>query len=651
MCGIAGVVAIDETRMPGATALERMRDVLAHRGPDGAGAYRQLGVWLGHRRLSIVDVAHGHQPMVSADGRVALCYNGEVFNHPELMRELQSQGVTYQTHCDTETILHLVQRDGADAVHRLRGMFAFAAWDAETRRLLLVRDRFGVKPLYYASLPDGTLLFASEIKAILASGLIRPALHQAALPSLLSNLTPPEGETMFSGIRRLPPGHLLTWDAGTVSVTRYWDLPERGGGPGHAGHERDLVAEYRERLTLAVKLRLMADVPLGVFLSGGIDSAAVTTLMSQMVGPGLHSFSVAFREREANEFHWARLVARHAQTEHHEVLIDAHDFFGALPRMVWHEDEPIAHPSSIPLHFVSMLAAERVKVVLSGEGADESLGGYNRYRVTLYNKRWGTSYERLAPHAVRVAVRGALDALPRTSRTAHRLRRTFLSLGADLSRLYSDNFAVFPRAAVSELLTPETAAQAGVDPYADFAAALATRGEGTSLLSQLLYADIKTYLQELLMKQDQMSMSASLESRVPFLDHPLVEWTWGLPDTMKVRGTTTKWILREAMRDQLPAEILTRRKMGFPVPIAEWFRTSHAAMLRDVLLSPRTAARALFRPEVIRRAVQEHQEGVRGLEQRLWVLLNIELWHRVFIDGESPDEVTASLGVPSRRAA
>jgi asparagine synthase (glutamine-hydrolysing) len=355
---------------------------------------------------------------------------------------------------------------------------------------------------------------------------------------------------------------------------------------------------------------------------------------------------VAFAEREANELEYARLVAAAYRTEHRETVVSPTEFFAELPRLVWHEDEPIAHPSSVALYFVSRLAARHVKVVLTGEGSDETLAGYNRYRVTEYNARLGAMYRRCVPRSARHGLRRALEALPATSRLRQRAARTFLMRGADLDELYFDNFAVFGRAAQRELLSPELRAQlAPVDPYAAYHRALA-HVCGKPLLSQLLYADVKTYLHELLMKQDQMSMAASIESRVPFLDHPLTEWVAALPQTMKLRGTTTKWILRQAMQGRLPPAILERRKMGFPVPVGPWLRGPWRALLSEYVIGSRARARGFFEASAVERLVSEHARGVNHAE-RLWALLTFEIWARLFLDGEAP----WSLELPLRQAA
>ncbi len=652
MCGICGIASPARAGTPvDEPTIVRMRETLVHRGPDDAGTFLEQGIGLGHRRLTIVDLTTaGHQPMLSADGRHVIVYNGEVYNHPTLMQDLTAAGVGYRSTCDTETVLHLYQRHGPRCVEHLRGMFAFAIWDRAERTLLLARDRFGVKPLYYHHAEDGTLVFGSEIKAVLASGRVRPALNLAAFPDYLANHAPSGDDTLFEGVRRLPPGHTLLWQDGTIRLTRYWDLPVVPEGARDERPEADLVEEWRDRFREAVRLRLMADVPLGMFLSGGIDSAAITAMMSQLVSEPVRTFSVAFEEREANELRYAQLVAERYRTEHHEIVLSPADFVAALPRLIWHEDEPIAHPSSVALHFVSRLAAEHVKVVLTGEGSDETLAGYNRYRVSLLNLRLAGIWGHL-PGMVRSEVARGVRGLPQRSRWARRFRRTFLALPGDLDSLYFDNFAVFDRAMQRDLLAPDLLARLGdPDPYAPFHRALDRVPADSTTLDRLLYADISTYLHELLMKQDQMSMAASIESRVPFLDHPLAEFTARLPSRLKLRGYTTKAVLRRAMQGLLPEEILSRRKMGFPVPVAGWLRGPYRGLLDEFVTGPRPTARGLFRPEAVRTMVAEHLAGVPGHWERLWALINLEIWQRVFLEGEDPGQILPG-GVPGARAA
>jgi asparagine synthase (glutamine-hydrolysing) len=642
MCGICGIALSSRSeRRVERRVLERMRDVLRHRGPDDRGLFLDGSVGFGHQRLSIVDVAGGHQPMLSDDETLCIVYNGEVYNHPMLRRELEARGHRYRTRCDTETVLHLYAAHGSMTPQYLRGMFAFAIWDRARRELFLARDRFGVKPLYYVLTADGSLYFASEIKALLAANAVPPQLNIAALPDYLANHAPSGADTLFDGVRRLPAGSTLRWRDGAVQIEPYWDLaPAFDSTDSAARPERDLVAEFGSRFREAVELRLMADVPLGVFLSGGIDSAAIAATMSDLVDAPVRTFSVAFTEREANELTYARLVAERFRTDHHEIVVSPADFFSRLGQLVWQEDEPIAHPSSIALYFVSRLAAEHVKVVLTGEGSDEMLAGYGRYRTTVYNLALGRWYERLVPRPLRAAIHTMVGAASRRTEPGRKLARTALYRPADITSLYLDNFAVFSRDWQAAMLRPALRDHIGatdLNPYAVQHAQL-ERMDGHSLLVRLLYADVKTYLHELLMKQDQMSMAASIESRVPFLDHPLAEFAAGLPDRLKLRGLTTKRVLREAMRGILPSAIIERRKMGFPVPVGRWVRGPYRWLVDEFVLGERAAARELFEPMVVKRLVAAHQAGENHSE-RLWSLINLEVWQRIFLDGEDPQHV------------
>ena len=635
MCGICGIAIPERLQRPVDQArLVRMRDSLVHRGPDGVGSFVDGPIGFGHRRLSIVDVAHGAQPMTTDDGRSTIVYNGEVFNHPELMASLQASGVSYHTHCDTETVLHLYERHGRDFVQHCRGMFAIAIWDRADRTLMLARDRFGVKPLYYVHDADGTLYFASEIKALLASGAVAAALELSAFPDFLANHAPSGNDTLFRGVKRLPPGHTLRWCDGQITIEQYWDLSFTPDPELARASDADLVAQYSERFEEAVRLRLMADVPLGMFLSGGIDSAAITAVMSDMVQGPIKTFSVAFAEREANELRYARIVSDRYRTEHHEIVVTPEQFWDALPQLIWHEDEPIAHPSSVALNFVSRLAAEHVKVVLTGEGSDETLAGYNRYRVTVANMQLGGVWEKVMPGALRKVISGAIGEAG-SAGVRGKLARTFLARPANLDAMYFDNFAVFAPGRIAALLSPRMReAVAGIDAYAAYHHAIDS-SDAPTLLGRLLYADTKTYLHELLMKQDQMSMAASIESRVPFLDHPLAEFAARMPERMKLRGMTTKWVLRQAMKDRLPEEILSRKKMGFPVPVGSWFRGEWRHLLDEFVTSTRALSRGHFEPDAVRAIVSAHLAGDNHTE-RLWSLLTLEIWQRIFLDGEDP---------------
>ena len=634
MCGINGIAL--SSRSQGtidATVLERMRDVISHRGPDDKGIFIDGRVGLGHRRLSIVDVAAGHQPMPNEDGSLHITYNGEIYNHADFRPALEAGGHTYRTHCDTETILHLYEEYGESCVNHLRGMFAFAIWDQRRRELFIARDRLGVKPLYYTHTDDGSLYFGSEIKTLLEAEAVKPEVNFKALPDYLANHATSGEETLFRGVKRLLPGHTLLWRDGEIQLKRYWDVSfAKTNDEGRS--DQDYIAEWGEMFRTSVRLRLMADVPLGMFLSGGIDSSAIAAVMSGMVDEPIKTFSVAFAEREANELEYARIVARAFKTDHHEVVVSPEDFFKALPRLVWHEDEPLAHPSSVALYFVSRLASQKVKVVLTGEGSDELLAGYGRYRKTIFNLAFGARYESLTTAGIRKTIKAGIAVLPAGSKIKQKLLRTFLTLSPTIESIYFDNFAVFPGTMQNELLTPEARDRIGVgDPYAGVRAVL-QQTDATSLLDRLLYADIKTYLHELLMKQDQMSMATSVESRVPFLDHKLVEFTSRLPERLKLRGWTTKYILRKSMQGVLPETILSRPKMGFPVPVGAWFRGAYSSVVDEYVLGERAMSRGLFNPDFVRSLVKRHQTGGENHSERLWALVNFEMWLRQFIDGE-----------------
>jgi asparagine synthase (glutamine-hydrolysing) len=635
MCGINGIAFSSRSgALVDPDVLVRMRDVMTHRGPDEAGLFARGPVGLGHRRLSIVDLKTGQQPMTNEDGSLHIVFNGEIYNHADYRPELEARGHRYSTRSDTETILHLYEEHGPAVVDFLRGMFAMAIWDATEKRLFLARDRLGIKPLYYVHTADGSLFFASEIKALLAGGAVRPELNHAALPDYLANHATSDDQTLFAGVKRLLPGHTLLWRDGALTVRQYWDVPLRGAADAERP-DSAWIDEWRELFRTSVKLRLMSDVPLGMFLSGGIDSSAIAGMMSRMVTEPIKTFSVAFDEREANELEYARSAARAFGTDHHEVVVSAAEFFAELPRLVWHEDEPIGHPASVPLYFVSRLAKDHVTVVLTGEGADELLGGYARYRKTLINLRLASLYGHVSSAGLRRLVRGAGERVV-PPRWLQKLRRTFLWRPADVEDLYFDNFAVFPRASQQALLVDAEKERAGAfDPYAGLRSCFERR-DGEGLLNRLLYTDIKTYLHELLMKQDQMSMAASIESRVPFLDHKLVEFTAALPERLKLRGGITKFVLRTSMKGAVPDEILRRPKMGFPVPIGTWFRGKHRRFVEEHLLGERAARRGLFSRSFVKTLVEEHGSGRADHSERLWSLVNLEIWQRVYLDGDTP---------------
>jgi len=640
MCAIVGIVQLDPRERVGDVRLKRMRDVLHHRGPDGAGLWIEGPVGLGHRRLAIVDVAGGHQPMANEDQTVWIVFNGEIYNHAELRPELEARGHRYRTRSDTETILHLYEEEGERCVERLRGMFAFAVWDRTRRRLLLARDRLGIKPLYYAR-TDRELLFASEIKALLAASPIRAEFNEAVLPEYLATRFVAGEETFFRGIRKLLPGHTLSWSlADGFRERRYWRLPVTTDDSPVELQER--ASHLRTRLEGAVRSHLMSDVPLGLFLSGGLDSSGLAALMAPMVKEPIRTFSVGFTEREANELPYARLAASSVGAEHREVIVSPEQFFKTLPRLIWHEDEPIAFDSSVPLYFVSRLAQEHVKVVLTGEGADELFLGYPWYRVSLWNERLGGPYWRLVPQMLREKVSGVIKRLPNPVRRY--AERSFLALHPGPRGLFYENFAVFPEA-LQRTLVRDKGILTARDPYAVGLRCFTEHSGG--ILERMSHADLQTYLVELLMKQDQMSMAASVESRVPYLDHELVEHVVTIPSQYKLHGWQTKAILRESLRDLVPREILTRKKMGFPVPLGRWLRGPYRSVVEEFVLGPRTLQRKLFQPSELMRLVEEHRTGTRNHAVRLWLLVNLEVWQRIFLDGEDPALLMRSVGLPA----
>ncbi len=642
MCGIAGLLAFDPAVVQTSRPITAMRDALTHRGPDGAGVWMGGPVALGHRRLAIVDVDGGHQPMSNEDGTVWVVFNGEIYNHADLRPDLIAQGHRYRTRSDTETIVHLYEAYGDGLVDRLQGMFAFAVWDTVRRRLLLARDRLGIKPLYYA-IAGGQLLFASEIKALVAGGW-RPRFNEDVLPEFLANRYVSGTETLFAGVRKLAPGHLLSWTPESgVTLRRYWRLPAPAT-PDTSGSLGEEAETLRESLRGAVRRHLMSDVPLGVFLSGGLDSSALAALAASEVTGPLQTFSVGFREAAANELPYARRVARALGAEHHEVQVTPGEYFEALPDLVWRQDEPLAFTSNVPLYFVSRLAQSHVKVVLTGEGADELFLGYNRYRVTLWNERLGALMGAVMPPALRHEVRDLVPRLPR--RLRRYVSRSFLGVEQTCRALFFDNFAVFPARQQRRVL----ARDGRRDPY-EFGLRCYQQAAGGAL-DRMSATDLQTYLCELLMKQDRMSMAASIESRVPFLDDVLVGEVARMPSRLKLHGWQTKAVLRRAVARLLPPEILTRRKMGFPVPFGGWLRDGFRPVVDEFVLGGRAAARGLFRPERIRDLVHEHRRGAADHGERLWLLINLEIWQRIFCDGESPGEIMRPVWRrPGRRHA
>jgi asparagine synthase (glutamine-hydrolysing) len=634
MCGITGIVQFPRESRVDALTLRQMCRAMAHRGPDDEGIFTDGSVGLGMRRLSIVDLSTGHQPISNEDGSVWIVFNGEIYNHAILREQLTVRGHRYRTQSDTETIVHLYEEYGCDCVQHLRGMFAFAIWDSRNRSLFIARDRLGIKPLYYRFTP-GLFLFGSEIKVILAYAGVRPEFNRDGLPEFLAFGHLSGEGTFYSGIKKLMPGHTLELkETGELQISSYWDLSiDTESQPRPQSY---YIETYRDLLEQAVVGHLMSDVPLGVFLSGGVDSSAVAALMTKIQKSPVETFSVGYTEAAYSELPYARIVAQHIRSIHHEVLLSRQDFFGALPNLIWHEDEPISWPSSVPLYFIAALARSRVKVVLTGEGADETLGGYARYAFALKNAAFDSVYRSVLPGFLRRKIRQFISDSNLIGATARRkLGHTFLALDRDSwASFYFDNFfSAFSEKDQAGLLTQETSAQFA--PGAAYAHVLEywERSSG-DMLQRLLYTDIKTYLVELLMKQDNMSMAASIESRVPFLDHVLVEFATNIPRTHQLNGFSGKYILKRAMEDLLPHSILYRPKRGFPTPWSGWLAGPHLNEIEKLLLEPRSMNRGLFQRTAIERLFHEHRSHRRDHYDRIWRLLNLELWQRVCLEGD-----------------
>ena len=633
MCGICGIFYPGARHAVDRQLLETMNRQITHRGPDDDGFYLEDDVGLAMRRLSIIDVKTGHQPISNENDTVWIVFNGEIYNHKELRSKLEHLGHHYRTQSDTETIVHLYEQYGRDCVTYLRGMFAFAIWDRRHKVLFAARDRLGIKPFYYLS--DSTkVLFGSEIKTILSYPGVRAELNPGILGEYLAFGYLAGQQTMFDGVQKLPPGHTLEVAAdGRLNIQCYWDLVVPVDE--EVRPRNYYVNAYRELLEGCVSSHLMSEVPLGVFLSGGLDSSAIAALTTKIRREPIETFSVGYGEEAYSELPYARQMAQHIGSRHHEVRLSREEFFSALPTLIWHEDEPIVWPSSLSLYFVAQLAAKRVTVVLTGEGSDETLGGYARYAWTLLNSRLDRVYRSLTPSFFRRWTRGGINSGILSTGLRRKLEHTFLGRdGSSWPSFYFDNFySAFSDMEQIELLTPRARELSG-NAYAD-SMAFWDKSSG-DLLHRLLYTDIRTYMVELLMKQDQMSMAASIESRVPFLDHQLVEFTARIPARESIRWLSGKQILKLAVADLLPPSILHRQKLGFPTPWEYWMAGPQLDDLETMLLESRTRERGLFEQDAVRKLFADHRGGRRDNGNRIWRLLNLETWQRVFLDGELP---------------
>jgi asparagine synthase (glutamine-hydrolysing) len=622
MCGIAGIVSTADQRVEAVT-IHRMCQAIVHRGPDDEGIFVKAGTGFGMRRLSIIDLAGGHQPVFNEDRSVWIVFNGEIYNFPQLRSELQSRGHRLSTHSDTEVIVHLYEELGNDCVHQLRGMFAFALYDERRRKVLIARDRLGQKPVHYAF--DGQrLLFGSEIKSILA---VAPELAQVdrqALRQYVQFGYIPDPATAFTGIKKLPPGHLLELEDGKLSLTKYWDLPEYST---HSpASEEECLEELERRLREAVKMRLIADVPLGAFLSGGADSSTIVALMAQSSSKPVKTFSIGFKQKDFDETPHARVVAQEFGTEHHEMILEP-DVVSSVETLTHSLEEPFGDASALPTYYVSCLARQHVTVALSGDAGDEIFAGYDRYRICLQDR----SFPWIPEWARRVYRDHLHQLVPRTVPG----RSLSYSVSLPWQQRYIEDVSFQPlqrQMALfsNDFMTPEPGEADPFQLFRDYIENAPARDP----LSRLLYLDTKTYLSaDILTKVDRMSMLASLEARSPMLDHVFLEWATGLTPEWKMHGRDQKYILRKlAERVGVPREVLYRPKQGFALPLVYWTRNELKDMILSVLLEPRTLQRGHLNPQAVRQLLDEHFHRRRNHAGRIWRLLMFELWHRNYLE-------------------
>jgi asparagine synthase (glutamine-hydrolysing) len=632
MCGIAGIAHPDPRYEVERDLVMRMTAVMAHRGPDAWGLHVWPGAALGHRRLSIIDLATGDQPMFNKDRTVGVILNGEIYNFRDLRAELEARGHLFATRSDTEAIVHAYEEYGEGCVAHLHGMFAFALWDDRERRLLLARDRVGKKPLYYGSVGE-RFAFASELKALLQDPAVKRAIRLGAIDDYLTFGAIPAPTTIFEGLHQLSPAHYLVWERGRTRVVEYWDVPH---GVARHVREPEALEAFRAVLDDAVRVRLVSDVPLGAFLSGGIDSSAVVEAMSRLSSAPVVTTSVGFAEEAFNELEHARAVAQRLGSDHHEVQVVPRAA-EILPALAWHLDEPFADSSALPTYYVSKAARERVTVALSGDGGDEVFAGYQR-RHGL--NRWETLLRGWLPEGVRRRALGPIgrvypkaDWLPRPLRGRYFLQ----NLATSFERAYYADLSLFRVEDKVRLLTPEI--QDGLDGHDPFAAfgRHFERVRGLDPLSRLLYVDLKTWLaNDILVKVDRMSMANSLEVRAPLLDHRVIEFAATVSPDLKYRGRVSKYLLKRHLEGRVPRSTIYRPKQGFEIPLAEWLRRDLRPMAEELLCSPRAIGRGYARPEIVRRLWQQHLGRLRNHAPRLWALMMLELWHRTFVDQAVP---------------
>ncbi len=639
MCGITGRFNYDPQRPVDGDVLVAMTNAVAHRGPDGAGYYRAPGIGLGHRRLSIIDLATGDQPMANEDGSIQVVFNGEIYNFAEVRAELIARGHTFRTKSDTEVIAHGYEEWGERTVDRFRGMFAFALWDSKNRRLLLARDRLGVKPLYYAELPGVGLVFGSEIKSLLQDAEVPREWRADAIDSYLTLLYIPAPDTVYRAVSKLPPAHILVAEAGQIRISRYWDLQFTGEGENRS--EEAYLEELDQLIREAVALRLISDVPLGAFLSGGIDSSTVVAYMKQVSDSPPVAMAVGFDNEAFDEVGHAQTVARHLGCEFH-ALVAAPHVADLLPTLAWHFDEPFGDSSAVPTYYVSQAARRLVTVALSGDGGDELWAGYARHRVEQWEQRVRGSLgpaRRIAGwlgHALPLSVKGArsLRHLAANPDHAYALKHAYGMFEPDAKkRLYTSDFGNAVRHAdVFSSFRDAYHACASADP-----------------MDKALYTDARTYMiDDVLTKVDRMSMAVSLEAREPLLDHKLLEFAARVPMSLKLKNGRSKYLMRRLLEQHVPRSISERPKRGFEAPIAEWLRGPLAEMTTELLLDGRLHERGIFAPGEIKRLWDEHRSGRASHQHRLWQLVMLELWFRRFIDQPSP-AIARPAGLSDRR--
>jgi asparagine synthase (glutamine-hydrolysing) len=637
VCGIAGKVSRNEAVEP--ELIARMCEVIEHRGPDSRGTYVDGGVALGIQRLAIIDLETGEQPIFNEDESIVVVQNGEIYNYRELRDELIGRGHQFKTHSDTEVIVHLYEELGDACVDRLRGMFAFAIWDRNERRLTLARDRLGKKPLFYSHDAD-TIWFGSEAKSILQDPSISRDVDLEAIDAFLQFQYVPHPRSAFAALRKLPPAHVLSWKDGQLRTRRYWHLsyePDDAYADEAEVHER-----IRAELLEATRLRLRSDVPLGAFLSGGVDSSAVVAAMAMQTSEPVKTFAIGFDVEEWDETRYAREVAELYGTDHHEFRVEPHAM-EVLPKLIWHYGEPFADQSAIPSFYLAELTRRHVTVALNGDGGDENFAGYARYVGNSVVDKLGWVPKPLARGAARVTGRIGPGYAANDFRS--RLVRVSRALAMDPIDRYAMWMAYLPEHDRAALYTPEfraalpddrLALHVVRDPY--------EASTATTEIERLLDVDVNSYLPgDLLVKMDIATMAHSLEVRSPLLDHEFMEMVARLPAGAKLKGKTTKVAFKDALRGWLPDHILDRKKMGFGVPIGDWFRGALADLPGEILLDPRSLDRGYFRPEAVRAIIDRHRSGAEDTSNKIWSLLQLELWLRTYVDVATPAPVATSI--------